>query len=252
MSGHSKWATIKRKKGLQDARRGALFTRLGREIAIAAREGGPDPEANFKLRLVIDKAKANNMPKENIERAIRRGAGLDKEAAAFEEVMYEGYGAHGVAMLVKVLTDNRNRAVAEVRRVFSRHGGNLAESGAVAWGFEQRGYIVFPRNDQSDDEIFELVLNAGAEDVEMGAEDIEVYTAPDQLHAVSRALQEAGVTPTTIELTMKPKTLVSLPPKDTLSVMGLVDALEELDDVQQVYSNLDISDEVVAEYAAAA
>jgi YebC/PmpR family DNA-binding regulatory protein len=252
MSGHSKWATIKRKKGAADARRGALFTRLGREIAIAAREGGPDADSNFKLRLVVDKAKSSNMPRENIERAIRRGAGLDKDAATYEEIMYEGYGAHGVAVLVKVLTDNRNRAVADVRRIFSRHGGNLAEAGAVAWGFEQRGYITFPRGDKSDDEIFELAINAGADDVEMGEEEIEVYTAPDQLHAVSKALQEAQAIPTTVELTMKPKTTINLNAKDTLSVMGLVDSLEELDDVQQVFSNLDISEEAVAEYAAAA
>lgn len=245
MSGHSKWATIKRKKGAADAKRGALFTRLGREIAVAAREGGPDPESNFRLRLVVEKAKAANMPKDNIERAIRRGAGLDKDAVAFEEIMYEGYGTHGIAMLVKVLTDNRNRAVADVRRVFSRHGGNLAEAGAVAWGFEQRGYIVFPRNGKSDDEIFELTVNAGADDVEMGPEEIEVYTVPEELHAVSRALQETGIQPTTVELIMRPKNVVTLPPKDTSSVLGLIDALEELDDVQQVYSNLDVSDEAL-------
>jgi YebC/PmpR family DNA-binding regulatory protein len=251
MSGHSKWATIKRKKGTTDARRGALFTRFGREIAIAAREGGPDPDSNFRLRLVVEKAKGSNMPKENIERAIRRGAGLDKDAAVYEEVMYEGYGAHGVAVLVKVLTDNRNRAVADVRRAFSKHGGNMAEAGAVAWGFEQRGYIVFPRDDKSDDEVFEAAIEAGADDVEMDEEEIEVYTLSDQLHAVSKALQKAGITPTEVELVMKPKITISLSPKDTLSVMGLVDALEELDDVQQVYSNLDVSEEAVVEYAAA-
>jgi len=252
VSGHSKWSTIKRKKGAADAKRGALFTRLGREISIAAREGGPDPESNFKLRLVIDKAKANNMPKENIERAIRRGAGLDKDAAVYEEITYEGYGSHGVAMLVKVLTDNRNRAVADVRRMFNRHGGSMAESGAVAWGFEQRGYIVFSREGKSDDDIFEITVEAGADDVELGEEDIEVYTAPHELHTVSKALQAAGLEPTEVELTMKPKTTISLGPKETLSVMGLVDALEELDDVQQVYSNLEISDEVFEEYAAVA
>jgi YebC/PmpR family DNA-binding regulatory protein len=251
MSGHSKWATIKRKKGAADARRGALFTRLGREIAIAAREGGPDPDANFKLRLIVDKAKANNMPKENIERAVRRGAGLDKDAAVYEEITYEGYGSHGVAVLVKVLTDNRNRAVADVRRLFTRHGGSLAEAGAVAWGFEQRGYIAFPRNEKNDDEVFEMTVEAGADDVELGEDEIEVYTAPDELHMVSKALRAAGITPTAVELTMKPKILVTLGPKDTLSVMGLIDDLEELDDVQQVYSNLDISEEALAEYATA-
>jgi YebC/PmpR family DNA-binding regulatory protein len=251
MSGHSKWSTIKRKKGAADAKRGAVFTRLGRELAIAAREGGPDPDSNFKLRLVVDKAKANNMPKENIERAIRRGAGLDKDAAAYEDVMYEGYGAHGVAMMVQVLTDNRNRAVADVRRAFSRHGGNMAEAGAVAWGFEQRGYISFDRQARSEDDVLELTIEAGADDVEMSEEDVEVYTEPHDLHTVAQALQKAGVTLTETALIMKPKTLVNLDPKESVSVMGLMDALEELDDVQQVYSNLDISDEALVQYEAA-
>jgi len=252
MSGHSHWATIKRKKGAQDAKRGAIFTRLGRELAVAAREGGPEPDSNFRLRLAVDKARAAAMPKDKIESAIRRGAGLDKDAAAFEEAMYEGYGPHGVAMMVKVLTDNKNRAVADVRRVFSRHGGNMAESGAVAWGFEQRGYIQCPRNGQSEDTIFEMVLEAGADDVEIGAELVEVYTAPDQLHAVRQALERAGLKAESAELVMKPRNLVNVAAKDAVSVMGLIDALEELDDVQQVYSNLDFSEEAVSQYEAQA
>jgi YebC/PmpR family DNA-binding regulatory protein len=252
MSGHSHWATIKRKKGAADAKKGAIYTRLGRELAVAAREGGPDPESNSRLRLAVEKARAAAMPKDKIEAAIRRGAGLDKDAAAFDEAMYEGYGPHGVAMLVKVLTDNRNRAVADVRRVFSRHGGNMAEAGAVSWGFEQRGYIQCPRDGQSEDKIFELVLEAGADDVEIGDEIVEIYTAPDQLHAVRTALEKSGLKAESAELVMKPKNLVSVVAKDAVSIMGLIDALEELDDVQQVFSNLDFSEEAVAQYAAQA
>ena len=248
MSGHSHWATIKRKKGAADAKKGAVFTRLGRELAVAAREGGPDPDSNFRLRLAMDKARAAAMPKDKIESAIRRGAGLDKDAAAFEEAMYEGYAPHGVAVMVKVLTDNKNRAVADVRRAFSRHGGNMAEAGAVGWGFEQRGYISAPRNGQSEDQLFEMALEAGADDVEIGEELVEIYTVPDQLHAVRVALEKAGLKADSAELVMKPRNLADLAPKDAVSVMGLLDALEELDDVQQVYSNLNFSEEAVAQY----
>ena len=250
MSGHSHWATIRRKKGANDAKRGQVFTRLGRELAIAAREGGPDPEANFRLRLVVDKARNAGMPKDNIERAIRRGAGLDKDAEQFEEAMYEGYGPHGVAMLVKVVTDNKNRTISDLRRMFTRSGGNLAESGAVAWSFDQMGYISAPREGQSNEELFDMVVEAGADDVEIGDEMVEVYTAPNALHAVSNELQKAGLHPDTVELIMKPKTLMSLPPKDTLSVMNVIEGLEDLDDVQNVYSNLDISEEAVRELEA--
>jgi len=252
MSGHSHWATIKRKKGTADAKKGAAFTRLGRELAVAAREGGPDPNSNFRLRLAVDKARAAAMPKDKIESAIRRGAGLDKDAAAFEEAMYEGYAPHGVAVMVKVLTDNKNRAVADVRRAFSRHGGNMAEAGAVGWGFEQRGYISAPRNGQSEDQLFEMALEAGADDVEIGEELVEIYTVPDQLHAVRVALEKAGLKADSAELVMKPRNLADLAPKDAVSVMGLLDALEELDDVQQVYSNLNFSEEAVAQYEAQA
>jgi len=192
------------------------------------------------------------MPKDKIESAIRRGAGLDKDAAAFEEAMYEGYGPHGVAVMVKVLTDNKNRAVADVRRAFSRHGGNMAEAGAVGWGFEQRGYISAPRNGQSEDKLFEMALEAGADDVDIGEELVEIYTAPDQLHAVRVALEKAGLKAESAELVMKPRNLADLAPKDAMSVMGLLDALEELDDVQQVYSNLNFSEEAVAQYEAQA
>lgn len=252
MSGHSHWATIKRKKGAADARRGAVFTRLGRELAVAAREGGPDPDSNFRLRLAVEKARAAAMPKDKIESAVRRGAGLDKDATAFEEAMYEGYGPHGVALMVKVLTDNKNRAVADVRRAFSRHGGNMAEAGAVAWGFEQRGYISAPRDGQNEDKLFEMALEAGADDVDIGDEIVEVYTAPDQLHIVRTALEKAGLKADSAELVLKPRNLVNVDARDAVSVMGLIDALEELDDVQQVYTNLDFSEEAVSEYEAQA
>lgn len=252
MSGHSHWATIKRKKGANDAKRGQAFTRLGRELAIAAREGGPDPEGNFKLRLVVDKARGAGMPKENIERAIRRGAGLDKDAEAFEEATFEGYGPHGVAMLVKVVTDNRNRTISDLRRMFTRSGGNLAENGAVAWSFEQKGYISAPREGRDADKVFEMAIEAGAEDVEIGDETIEFYTQPGDLHTVSVALQTAGIKPESIELIMKPKTPVSLEPKDAVAVMNVIEGLEELDDVQTVFTNLDITEDVVKEMEAMA
>ena len=251
MSGHSHWATIKRKKGANDAKRGQAFTRLGREIAIAAREGA-DPDSNYKLRLVVDKARAEGMPKDNIERAIRRGAGLDKDAEAFEEAMFEGYGPHGVAMLVKVVTDNRNRTISDLRRLFTRAGGNLGENGSVAWQFDTRGYISAPREGRDNDKIFEMAVEAGAEDFETGDDTIEFYTLPSDLHAVSKNLQAAGIKPETIELIMQPKNPVTLDAKDALSVMNVVESLEELDDVQNVYSALDLNDELVRQLEAQA
>jgi len=252
MSGHSKWSTIKRKKGAADAKRGQLFTKIGRELAIAAREGGADPEVNFRLRLIIDKARAANMPKDNIERAIRRGAGLDKDSVALEEVMYEGYGPNGIAVLVEVLTDNRNRSVADVRRVFSRHGGSLGEAGCVAWMFDTKGYIAVEAGQINPDTVFEAAVEAGAEDVVFGEDLIEVYTDPAELHAVRQALLARDMPIESAELYKAPKTMMALGEKETLSVMNLIDALEEMDDVQQVYSNLEISDEMMAAYETAA
>ena len=251
MSGHSHWATIKRKKGANDAKRGQLFSKLIREMAIAAREGA-DPDGNVRLRLVVNKAKSAGMPKDMIERTIRRGAGLDKDAEACEELMYEGYGPHGVAMMVKVTTDNRNRTVSDIRRIFTRAGGNLAESGAVAWNFEQKGYISIPVTNPDPDEMFEMAVEAGADDVEIAGDRVEVYTAPHDLHAVSAALEKAGLKPETVELTMKPKQLTALDLKDAQSVMLVVDQLEELEDVQQVYASLDVPEELVSEYDAQA
>jgi len=251
MSGHSKWSTIKRKKATTDAKRGKLFTKIGRELAIAAREGGPDPESNIRLRLIMDKARAANMPKDNIARAIRRGAGLEK-GEALEEVVYEGYGAHGVAFLVQVLTDNRNRSVADVRREFNRHGGSLGEAGCVVWQFETRGYITVEAEAAEPNAVFEIAVEAGADDVEISDDLIEVYTDPAGLHVVRDALSARGVTINSAELFKVPKITLSLDEKGALSNMNLIDALEELDDVQQVYSNLEISDELMAAYEMAA
>lgn len=232
-----------------DAKRGALFTKLAREIQIAAREGA-DPEYNFKLRLAIEKAKAHSMPKENIERAIRRGAGLEK-GEELMAIMYEGYGPGGVAILVEALTDNRNRAVADIRRTFSRAGGSLGEAGSVAWQFESKGYITIPLEGQDQDALLEAAIMAGAEDVEFGSEVAEVYTAPADLQAVREAFELRGIPVESAELIWKPINLISLGPKETLQNMALIEALEELEDVSRVFSNLDISEEAVAEYVAA-
>ncbi|HDD24749.1 MAG TPA: YebC/PmpR family DNA-binding transcriptional regulator [Chloroflexi bacterium] len=248
MSGHSKWSTIKHKKAAQDAKRGKLFTRLAREITIAARSGG-DPETNFSLRLAVDKAKAANMPKDNIERAIKRGTGELKGEELFE-VMYEGYAPHGVALLIQALTDNKNRTVADVRRVLTRQGGTMAEAGSVAWQFERKGYIAIEPDGVDPDTVFEVAVEAGAEDVVFGDDMIEIYALVKDFQAVRQALADAGITVESAELTMLPKTMMQLGEKETLQVMGVIEALEELDDTQQVYSNLDISDEVMAKYEA--
>ena len=245
MSGHSKWSTIKRKKGAEDVKRGKLFTRLAREITIVARSCGGDPNANAALRLAVDKARTNNMPKENIERAIKRGTG-ELEGGELEEIYYEGYGPHGVALLVKCLTDNRNRTIADVRRVFNRSGGSMAEAGAVSWMFESRGYITVARDNRNPDDIFMMAVEAGAQDVETGDEFIEVYTAPGDLHWVRESLARQGLTIEDAELAMVAKTQLTLADKETLQAMSMIEALEELDDVQQVYSNLNISDSVLA------
>lgn len=255
MSGHSKWSTIKRKKGANDAARGKVFTKLAREIQVAARSGA-DPSTNFTLRLAVDKARAENMPKENIERAIRRGAGLEKDAAQFESVMYEGYGANGVAVLVDCLTDNRNRTISDLRRVFTRANGSLGEPGSVAWQFTSMGYFVFDLVDDDGapngvdpDAIFMAALEAGAEDVVIGDDAVEVYTPREAFAEVSNAFADAGFTASTAELTMKPNQLISLEADDASSIFSLVEQLDELDDVSNVYHNLEVTDEMVAQFA---
>jgi YebC/PmpR family DNA-binding regulatory protein len=248
MSGHSKWSTIKRKKAVEDAKRGKIFTKIGREIEVAVREGGPDAEMNFKLRLIIDKAKQANMPKDNIQRSIRRGAGLEK-GDKLEQIIYEGYGPGGTAVMIRALTDNRNRAVADIRRIFSRHNGNLGENGCVAWMFESKGYITVPLNGHDPDELFELAVEAGADDVVIGEDMIEVYSGVREFQGVQEALSEANIAMDLAELSMLPKTTVSLAPEQGVKVMSLVDALDELEDVEKVFSNLEITDDLFELYA---
>jgi len=255
MSGHSKWSTIKRKKGAADAARGKLFTRLAREIQIAARNGA-DPTSNFTLRLAIERARAENMPKENIERAIRRGAGLEKDGVEIESIVYEGYGPHGIAMLVDCLTDNRNRTISEVRRAFTKANGALGEPGSVAWQFTEKGYIVFNRTDDDGttvdldpDELFMAAIESGADDVEISADAVEVYTERTSFAQVSQALEEQGYHASQAELLMKPNTTLELDAEDAAAVLNLIDALEELDDVSKVYHNLELTEEMVAQFA---
>ena len=249
MSGHSKWSTIKHKKAAKDAQRGKLFTRLAREITIAAREGGSAIDTNINLRLAIDKAKSANMPKDNIERAIKRGTG-ELKGGELAEVTYEGYAPNGVALLVQVLTDNKNRAVADIRRVLTRQGGTLANAGAVAWQFERKGYIAITPDGMDEDDIFEIAVEAGADDIVFSDDMIEVYTELDNFQAVRQALESKGIKFETSELSMIPQTTIQLEENETLKVMKIIEELEELDDTQQVYSNLDISDEVMARYEA--
>jgi len=248
LSGHSKWSTIKRKKEATDAKRGQIFTKLAKEIALAARDGA-DPEMNFKLRLVVDKAKAANMPKDNIERAIRRGAGLEK-GDTLEEITYEGYGPHGVALIIQVVTDNRNRAVADIRRWFNKLGGSLGETGCVAWQFESKGYLTLEPDGLDQNEVFELAVEWGADDVIFGDDLIEIFTSVDDFQIVREAFEGRGIELESAEITLVPKTTISLDDKKAFQNMSLISTLEELDDVQQVYSNLDITDELMAEFEA--
>lgn len=249
MSGHSKWSTIKRKKGAEDAKRGKIFTRLARDITVAARSNG-DPNANPTLRMAIEKARGANMPKENIERAIKKGTG-ELEGGNEEEILYEAYAPHGIPLLIKCLTDNRNRTLADLRKVFNRHGGNMAEAGAVSWMFENKGYIAIERTKQDPDEVFMIAVDAGADDVQISAEWFEIYTPADELHAVSSALSKNGLTVAEAELSYIPKNEIELDPKETVQVMGVIESLEEQDDVEQVYSGLHISDEAMAALEAA-
>ena len=248
MSGHSKWATIKRKKGAADAKRGKVFTKLIREIATAARLGGGDPTGNPRLRLVMDKARAANMPKDNIERAIQKGVG-GGEGDAFEEVVYEGYGPGGTAILLRALTDNRNRTVGEIRHVLSRYGANLGSSGCVAYLFEKRGLLSFDPEGLDADGLLEAALEAGAADVVEGRESFEVVTASGDLDAVRATLEARGFASANAEVSMEPSTTVKLEGEQAKSMLELADALDDLDDVQGVYANFDISDEEMARLA---
>lgn len=245
MSGHSKWSTIKRKKAANDAKRGAIFTRLAREIAIAAREGGGDPEVNFALRLAVDRAKSENMPKDNIERAIRRGTGEDKDAAALEQIIYEGYGPDGVALMIDVVTDNRNRTVAELRHTLSDAGGSMADAGSVAWQFHRAGYFYFDADGIDPDQVFEVAVDAGADDVIIGEAEIEVYAPAESFKKVNDRLHAAGLKPDEAELRMVPNSTLELTPDRAVKTMRLIERIEDLDDVQNVYSNLAVTDDAL-------
>ncbi|ABY34275.1 MAG TPA: YebC/PmpR family DNA-binding transcriptional regulator [Chloroflexus aurantiacus] len=252
MSGHSKWHTIRRTKGVNDQRRGQLFTKLARDITIATREGGSgDPDLNFRLRLAIEKARANNMPNENIQRAIDRGLGKSNEAA-LEEIFYEGYGPGGVAILIEAATDNRNRTNSEVRATFNKNGGNPGEPGSVSWMFEQKGLITIDLSavKHDPDELQLMAIDAGADDVVVDDETLEIYCDWTQLNAIRQALLDQGVPVANAEKIMRAKTLIQPDEKDALAALRLIEKLEDLDDVQKVYSNLDITAELVARFDA--
>jgi len=245
MSGHSKWSSIKHKKGAADAKRGKLFSKLSRAIIVAAREGGPDPDANATLATAIQKARDNSMPKDNIERAIARGAGTSSDGEAYEHITYEGYGPSGVALFVEALTDNRNRTASDVRHIFTKNDGSLGESGSVAWLFERKGVILVP-GEIDEDELMLAAADAGAEDVEAEESTYRVTTAPENLHAVREALESAGVAIESAESTMVPKTSVEIEDESVArKVVRMMDELEENDDVQDVYSNFDIPETVL-------
>ncbi|MDD2694873.1 MAG: YebC/PmpR family DNA-binding transcriptional regulator [Anaerolineales bacterium] len=246
MSGHSHWATIRRKKGAADAKRGQLFTRLAREIVLAAREGGGDLSANVRLQFAVEKARASNMPKDNIERAIKRGTGELKEGNALEELNYEGYAPNGIALIISCITDNRNRAVAEIRHILNRFGGSMAEAGSVAWQFTRNAYFSFPLDNGDPDQIFELAVEAGASDVTIENDLVEIIGPVESFKDISNMLKSLHIEPEEAELRMLPNMEVELSPEDTIQVVKVIEALEELDDVYTVYSNLSISDEAMA------
>ena len=247
MSGHSKWSTIKRQKGLTDAKRGAVFTKLSREIIMAAKQGGGDTTMNFKLRLAVQRAKAQNMPSDNIERAIAKGTGAGQEEQ-LDEITYEGYGPGGAAILVQVATDNRNRTVAEIRHLFSRAGGNLGETGSVGWQFEARGIISVPVAKSDPDDIALQAIDAGADDVQVAGDTVEVTTEPASLESVRKALESGGLTIENADFAMVPKVTMELDVKAQHQAMKLMDAIEDLEDVQRVYSNVDFTDEAMESY----
>ena len=242
MSGHSKWSTIKRKKGAMDAKRGQIFTRLTREIVMAARDGGGDPEANFTLRLAIDRARAQNMPKDNIERAIRRGTGDNKDGEKYEQITYEGYGPNGVALMIECVTENRNRTVADLRHMLIKSGGSLGEAGSVAWQFTKSAYFSIVAEGNDFDTIFELAVEGGADDVSQDEDTIEIIGPADCFKMLSNQLSAAGIKPDVVELRMIPNQEMELSVEDTLKGMRAIENLEDLDDVVNVFSNMKISE----------
>ena len=249
MSGHSKWSTIKHGKAVVDARRAVVFTKLSKEIIIGARQGGGDPDMNFRLRIAVQKAKDSNMPAANIERAIKRGDGTDGSAVQMEELTYEGYGPGGTAILLQALTDNKNRTVSEVRSTFTKIGGSMAEAGAVAWQFEQKGVVVVNANEDQADELTLVAIDAGADDIETVNTTLHAYSAPSDMEEIRRTLAESGADIESSELAMVPKNTIALDEKTAMQALRLLDQLEELDDIQKVFSNADFPDEALAEYA---
>jgi len=244
MSGHSKWSSIKHKKGAADAKRGKIFTKLIKEITVAARMGGGDPDGNPRLRSAVAAAKAENMPKENIERGIKKGTG-ELEGVSYEEANYEGYGPGGVAVLVDCLTDNKNRTVADIKHLFERHGGNLGEPGCVAWMFEQKGLMVFEKDKVDEEELFDLAIEAGAEDVREEDTEFEVITDPSDLESVKQAIDDAGLSYTLAEVTKIPTNTVKVEGKKAQQTLNLMQSIEDHDDVSHVYANCDIPDDVM-------
>ncbi len=249
MGGHSHWSTIKRQKGGNDAKRGAIFTKLSREVTVAAREGGGDPAMNSRLRLAVEKARAENMPLDTIKRAIERGSGAGEGAAALQEITFEGYGPGGVAILVQTLTDNRNRTVSDLRTTLTRGGGTLGESGSVAWQFDNRGLITLDTAGRDPEELALVAIDAGADDVRVEGAFVEVYTGPTDLDKVRRQLADAGLKIDTAELAMLPKNATPVDDKIALQALRLLDQIEDLDDVQKVYSNADFPESALMEYA---
>jgi len=241
MSGHSKWHSIKHKKGALDAKRGKLFTKFIKEITVAARTGGGDPDANARLRKAISDAKAGNMPNDTIDRAIRRGTG-EEEGVHYEEITYEGYGPRGVALLIESMTDNRNRTVAEIRHIFSKNGGNLGESGSVGWMFDKKGYLVVSKSAKPEEELFDIVLEAGADDLRDDEDNFEIITSPENFESVSAALKSAGIETQVAEIEMVPQNYIKLEGSDARQMLKLMEALEDHDDVQKVSANFDISE----------
>ena len=244
MSGHNKWSSIKHKKGAADAKRGKIFSKLIKEITVAARMGGGDPNANPRLRAAISTAKTENMPKDNMERAIKKGTG-ELEGVSYEEIIYEGYAPGGAAVLVECLTDNKNRAVAEVRHVFSKAGGNLGENGCVAWMFDKKGLIVVNKDKADEDQLMEIAIDAGADDVNDEGDTFEVVTKIGDFESVKEALEKASIETEMAEITMIPQNMLALQGKEAEQTFRLLDALEDCDDVQKVYTNADIPDDIV-------
>lgn len=250
MSGHSKWNTIKRKKGAIDAKRGKIFTKLNKEITLAARLGGSDIEGNSRLRQAILAAKDENMPKENIDRAIKKGAGGAEGSSIYEELVYEGYGPGGVAVLVEVMTDNKNRTVAEIRHIFSKHGGNLGENGCVSWIFEKKGSILFDKKGLNEDELMNLALESGAEDVREEENEFEVLTDPGLFEKVKKTINDKNVKYIKAQLTMIPQNTVSLEEEEkAISMLKMMEKLEDNDDVQNTYANFDIPDDIMEKFS---